>query len=62
MSQDKNASLGEYTINKLKAARRLIEEEYVYHYGDPALKSEINRLETILAKLDYLINKEENNG
>ena len=47
--------LGEYDKKKLKEARDIIEKVYCYHYGDSYMRKEITRLETILAKIDYLI-------
>ena len=49
--------LDNYDKEKLEEARQLIMDVYEYHYGDSYMKSEINRLETIITKIDYLLNK-----
>lgn len=54
--------LGNYDRDQLKKARDLIEKVHTYHYGDSYMKSEINRLETIIEKIDYLISKTEGGG
>lgn len=50
-----NNSLDEYDINKLKEAKRLVREVYEYNYkpSDPLS----NKLNTVLNKLDALINQ-----
>lgn len=47
--------LSEYDFEQLKQARYLIQKVYEYHYGDSLMKKEIKRLETIIAKIDYLL-------
>lgn len=47
--------LEEYDKQKLLEAKRLINIVYTYHYGDSYMRKEIKRLETIMLKLDYLI-------
>ena len=47
--------LSEYDIDLLKKARELISTVSDYNFGDPDNKSESARLETILKKLDCLI-------
>lgn len=51
--------LGEYDKEKLQEAKKLIEKVYEYHYGDSYMQKEIKRLETIIAKIDYLIQQAE---
>ena len=48
--------LDEYDKEQLKKAKDLIEKIYNYHYGDSYMRSEIKRLETILSKIEHLIN------
>lgn len=47
--------LGEYDKQKLLEAREKILKVYEYHSGDSYMKKETKRLETIITKLDYLI-------
>lgn len=47
--------LEEYDKQQLVEAKRLINIVYTYHYGDSYMRKEIKRLETILFKIDYLI-------
>ena len=47
----------EYDRIKLGKARKLITEVYEYNYGAPRSGSEIKKLETIIHKLDALINQ-----
>lgn len=49
--------LSEYDIDLLKKARKVISVVAEYNYGDSQNKSESNRLETILKKLDCLIER-----
>ena len=49
-----NMAFGEYDLNKLEKARKLITEVYEFNYGDPSCKKETNRLFTILKKLRYV--------
>lgn len=49
--------LDAYDKEKLEKARDLIQRVYEYHYGDSYMTSETKRLETILSKLEYLIEK-----
>lgn len=48
-------SLGEYDKEQLLKARQIIDKIYNYHYGDSYMRSEVNRLETILRKLNQLL-------
>ena len=48
--------LDEYDIEKLEQARELSLEVFEYHYGDSHMRKEANRLETIITKIDYLLN------
>lgn len=50
--------LEEYDLIKLREARKLINEVYNYYYGFTPVRSQYKRLETILSKLDYLIQNE----
>lgn len=54
--------LGEYDRDKLKNARRDILSVYEYHYGDSYMRKEIKRLETIISKIDYLLQQFEKSG
>lgn len=47
--------LEEYDKQLLVEAKRLINIVYTYHYGDSYMRKEIKRLETILSKIDALI-------
>ena len=49
--------LDEYDQEQLKKAKSLLVKVYEYHYGDSYMKSEIKRLETIIAKIEVLQNK-----
>lgn len=53
----KDIHLTEYDLVQLKKARKEINQIYEYHYGDSRMRKELNRLETIIEKLDYLINE-----
>lgn len=48
--------IDEYDKEKLKKALKIIEEVYNYNYG---IKPVSKRLETIMKKLEYIINKSE---
>ena len=45
----------EYDFEQFEKARKHLMEVLNYHYGDSYMRSEVNRLETIIKKLDYLI-------
>lgn len=47
--------LGEYDKRKLLEAREIIYKIYEYHSGDSYMQKETKRLETIIAKIDFLI-------
>ena len=49
--------LGEYDLNLLRQARALLEMAQ-YEYGDPDYRQQMRRLETIIGKLDELIEYE----
>ena len=51
--------LGEYDKQKLLEAREIILKVYEYHSGDSYMRNETKRLETIIAKIDYLIQHAE---
>lgn len=44
-----------YDTIHLEEARELLNKVYEYNWGDPHNRSGVNRLGTIIAKLDYLI-------
>ena len=46
----------QYDQDKLQKAKRLLIEVYEYYYGVPGMRREINRLDTIIAKLETLQN------
>lgn len=46
--------LDEYDRRKLVKARKLITEVYEYNYGDSHLRKQVDRLETIIRKLEAL--------
>ena len=46
----------EYDLQKLRAAKKELMQVYEYNYGNPAMKKEVNRLETIIGKITYLEN------
>lgn len=48
----------DYDTEKLKKAFKLINEVYDYNYGVPNSKQSINKLETIIKKLDILIKEQ----
>ncbi len=43
-----------YDREQLKKAKELLTKVYEYHYGDSYMKSEVKRLETIIAKIEFL--------
>lgn len=45
---------GEYDLEQLEKAKNHLMKVYEYHYGDSKMKSQLNRLETIIIKLEYL--------
>lgn len=47
--------LSEYDIQQLEQARQIICNVYCYHYGDSYMRKEIKRLETIINKIDSLL-------
>lgn len=47
--------LGEYDKEQLLKARALICNVYEHHYGDSYMRKETERFETIISKLDSLI-------
>jgi hypothetical protein len=51
---EKRHHLEEYDRIKIKEAIHAIEIVYTYHYGDSYMRKELNRLETILKKLEEL--------
>ena len=46
----------EYDQDKLQKAKRLLIEVYEYYYGVPGMRQELNRLDTIISKLEILQN------
>lgn len=51
--------LDEFDIELLQKAKTNIIKVYEYHYGDSYMRREIKRLETILNKIDMLIQQEK---
>lgn len=51
--------IGEYDKNLLQEAEDKVMRVYTYHYGDSKMRTPIRRLETILKKIDQLLNEEE---
>lgn len=47
--------LGEYDINHLKEAKKLVQKVYEYHYGDSHKRRQLRRLERALKCLEDLI-------
>ena len=47
--------LDKYDKEQLLKAKEFINKVYEYHYGDSYMRKEIKRLETIISKLDFLI-------
>lgn len=45
----------EFDLQKLQKAKKLIIEVYEYYYGAPRMGKEVRRLETIMNKIDYLL-------
>ena len=45
-----------YDDDKLEEAKRLLTEVHEYHYGDPRYKRQVNRLGTIIKKMEELEN------
>ena len=50
---------GEYGKKKLIAARDLIKQVHEFHFGVPGMSGKLKRLETLMKKLDALIEEEE---
>lgn len=46
----------EFDMNKLKKAKKLLVEVYEFNFGFPPTKSKVKRLETIINKLEQLLN------
>lgn len=46
--------LGEYDLDLIEKARKLLFQVYEYHYGDYKMQKEIRRLQTIINKIDSL--------
>ena len=49
----------EYDKNKLIEAKKLLVKVYEFNYGSPRMHKEVNRLETIINKLDFLLKEEK---
>jgi hypothetical protein len=45
-----------YDLEHIEKAKQLITKVYEYHYGDSKMRGEVRRLETIIAKIDFLLN------
>ncbi|MCQ2078167.1 MAG: hypothetical protein MJZ20_14260 [Bacteroidaceae bacterium] len=50
--------LDDYDVKLLKTAREMICAVYEYNHGDVKLQRQVGRLETILTRLDSLIQME----
>lgn len=50
--------LDDYDVRLLKSAREMICAVYEYHYGNAKMRCQVGRLETILTRLDSLIQME----
>lgn len=48
----------QYDYDKMEKAKQLLMDVLNYHYGNPRMKSKVNRLETIIIKLEMLQNME----
>ncbi len=48
-------SLEPYDIHKLKLAKDTVQKVYEYHYGDSYMRKEVDRLYTIVKKLEEII-------
>lgn len=44
------AVFGEYELNKIASAKNELIKVYVYNYGDPRMREELNRLKTTLIR------------
>ena len=55
-------TIEEYDRTALKEAKQRIMVVYNYHYGAPRAWSMIRRIETIIKKIDYLIEDGDGNG
>lgn len=56
---ERRKMFGEYDKRKLVAARDLIEQVHDFHFGVPGMSGKLKRLETLMKKLDALIEEEE---
>ena len=45
-----------YDQDQLEKAKQLLIKLYEYNYGTPSMRQEVNRLETIIKKLEVLQN------
>lgn len=45
-----------YDLEHIEKAKQLLTKVYEYHYGDSKMRREILRLETIIAKIQFLQN------
>ena len=50
---------GEHYKRKLIEAKHLIEQVHDFHFGVPGMSGKLKRLETLMKKLDALIEEEE---
>lgn len=57
----KNYKLDETDINKLKEARKLLVSVYEFNYGAYRSRSLVNRLFTIVKKIDDILKESEQN-
>lgn len=49
----------EYDAERLKLARKDLYRIFESHFGDPSLRRELNRLSTIIRKIDVLLGTKE---
>ena len=45
---------GEYDLQQLEQAKKLLSKVYEYHYGDSYMRKELGRLKTVINKLEDL--------
>lgn len=45
---------GEYDMDLLEQARKLLIKVYEYNYGEPSMRGKVKRLETIISKIEIL--------
>ncbi len=53
---------GEFDLKALKGARKILASSFEYNYGDTRRREQVKRLETIINKLDALIEYQAKNS